>query len=315
MAMNNVCNKVFIFVGSAVLALLVFILFVQEEEDSPIDTMEIKNSNVIITAAGAVRGWRSVSVARDDAIEYGMPTNVLMQRSWSDGEHSPNFFWVDFGDWTFPFGGTNEFSHLVVSTKGEVYFEGDDASRKIAAVGDGEVMTVVPGVSRFWMAEGKDDTRILTWEKFALKSDTSVIVSAQIVLRANGDFRTSFGGVVRSFERVEAFDWDGDGIANEDDANPFYWDGHHFGQTQGQKDFVARMVGCGLRNGYFRFRATFAKAPRKRTLLRVGTNRVVVVEAGNYDFLLEKGREYTFGTQPFMPTVNYTAVDDISQEE
>ena len=51
--------------------------------------------------------------------------------------------------------------------------------------------------------------------------------------------------------------------------------------------------------------------PRRRILLTVGTNRVVVVEAGNYDFLLEKGIEYTFGTEPVNTNVIYTAVDDV----
>jgi hypothetical protein len=49
--------------------------------------------------------------------------------------------------------------------------------------------------------------------------------------------------------------------------------------------------------------------------LTVGTNRVVVVEAGDYDFLLEKGIEYTFGTEPVNTNVIYTAVDDVPRED
>ena len=92
------------------------------------------------------------------------------------------------------------------------------------------------------------------------------------------------------------------------------WDGNYLGQTEEKKEFVALSVGSGLENGYYRFRATFPSAPTRRTLLTVGTNHVVVIEAGDYDFLLEKGIEYTFGTEPVNTNVIYTAVDDVPSE-
>ncbi len=150
----------------------------------------------------------------------------------------------------------------------------------------------------FWWAEGENDSRILTWQDFALNRDTNRLVSAQMVLKANGDFTLSSNEVVRSFQRVETFDWDGETI----------------GQTDEERECVAAEVGAGLENGYYRFRATFSKAPRRRTLVTVGTNRVVVADAGGYDFLLEKGIEYTFGTEPVNTNVIYTAVDDVPRE-
>ncbi len=39
-----------------------------------------------------------------------------------------------------------------------------------------------------------------------------------------------------------------------------------------------------------------------------------LIDAGDYDFLLEKGLEYTFGREPVNTNVIYTAVDDVPNQ-
>ena len=277
----------------------------------PDDTATNDDSDVTVTAAEIAQGWRVVSIATNDVVSYEMPPNAIVYSPWAVRGGFQDRFWLDFADWMFPLG-SNEYSRVAVSTWGEIWSEWNNEEKRIAAVGG--PMAAVPGVSTFWWAEGENDSRILTWKDFALSRDTNTLVSAQMVLEANGDFLLYSNNVVRTCTRVETFDWDGDGIANVDDANPMRWDGNYLGQTEEQKEFVTLSVGSGLENGYYRFRATFPSAPTRRTLLTVGTNHVVVTDAGDYDFLLEKGIEYTFGTEPVNTNVIYTAVDDMPRQ-
>ena len=102
-----------------------------------------------------------------------------------------------------------------------------DIAREISAVG--APMLAVQGTSRFWIADGEDASKTLTWENFFLGADTNVPVNAQIALYANGDFLTRSNGVETVYARINPDDWDDDGQANEKDANPTEWDGDFFG--------------------------------------------------------------------------------------
>ena len=105
-----------------------------------------------------------------------------------------------------------------------------DASNRVVA--SGVPMMAVPGVSRFWSAEEPDGGKILTWENFFLNRDTNTPVSAQLELMPSGDYIARSNLVERLYRRVNPDDWDDDGIPNDDDLDPYFYDGENFGPHQ-----------------------------------------------------------------------------------
>ena len=81
--------------------------------------------------------------------------------------------------------------------------------------------------------------------------------------------------------------------------------------TEGYANWVDRQVGIGLTNGLYRFTARFEEAPQEPTWLYVGDSSVCVTNAGQYAFVLEKGRSYSFGTRPHLESVQYSYDDDL----
>ena len=81
--------------------------------------------------------------------------------------------------------------------------------------------------------------------------------------------------------------------------------------SAGYADWVDAKVGVDLDNGLYKFTATFPVDPPEATELFVGDLSVCVTNAGEYVFLLEKGVEYSFGTNPFDATVDYSVQDDL----
>ena len=105
-----------------------------------------------------------------------------------------------------------------------------DASNRVVA--SGVPMMAVPGVSRFWSAEEPDGGKILTWENFFLNRDTNTPVSAQLELKPSGDYIARSNLVERLYRRVNPDDLDDDGITNDDDLDPYFYDGDNFGPHQ-----------------------------------------------------------------------------------
>ena len=70
-------------------------------------------------------------------------------------------------------------------------------------------------------------------------------------------------------------------------------------------------VGVGLENGWYFLSATFPEKPVRPTLVSVGTNRMVVVESGEYLFLLEKGIVHDIHVEPWRDDIVYEAYDDV----
>ncbi|MBQ3749553.1 MAG: hypothetical protein II863_19250 [Kiritimatiellae bacterium] len=159
-----------------------------------------------------------------------MPTNATLVGNWHVHGAASSFGnnRIDFGDWRFPLG-TNDatFSSFWYFIDGRIRPTPRDAAHEICAVG--VPMYAVPGRSRLWTAEEPDGARVLTWENFFLGGDTNAPVNAQIRLYPNGDFTTRSNEVKTAYRRVNPDDWDGDGIANDIDANPLFCDGDFYG--------------------------------------------------------------------------------------
>lgn len=80
----------------------------------------------------------------------------------------------------------------------------------------------------------------------------------------------------------------------------------------GYANWVDAKVGTDLTNGLYKFTATFVEDPSECVKLTVGDFVVAVTNAGEYVFLLGKGHHYAFGTNPYIETVGYSSIDDLS---
>ena len=159
-----------------------------------------------------------------------------------------------------------------------------------------------------WFAVGTNDSRILTWDTFAVgripltshtphtpqTSQTSL--SAQIELRKSGDYIARSNGVERFYRFVDPFDWpDGE-----------------WGQPDADRASIDAAVGTGLENGYYKLTVTVPPTVCRRTLITVGDQQLAVDRPGEYAFLLAKGVRYGLDLMPYSPDIRYEAVDDIA---
>ena len=169
---------------------------------------------------------------------------------------------------SFPFG-TNEYSSLWAFSWGKLRFELGNTNTEIVAVG--APMSAVPYRSRLWSAADTNGARVVTWENFVqgrAKSGEAEsfplqagegasseaegipllrLVNAQVELLSTGDFIVRSNEIEKVYRRVDDFDWDGDGILNWSDWNPYWYDGDYAGQEDWWREYVDEMVGVGWR--------------------------------------------------------------------
>ncbi|MBQ3316306.1 MAG: hypothetical protein IJG70_10185 [Kiritimatiellae bacterium] len=266
-------------------------------------------AGVVVTAEDIARGYRLASVSTNASVSYSCPTNGAVWASWARRGAFRDWFTLAFpAGWTFPLG-SNELSRATVFADARIRPSLRAAEDEIAALGS--PASAVPGVSEFWSATGSGGSQLLTWRDFFFGRGEGEQVSAQIELSPSGDFAVRSNSVERAYARIAPFDWDGDGLANDVDPEPCVSSGDHHGQDASARESVLEAVGIGLENGWYFLSATFPEKPVRPTLLSVGTNRMVVVESGEYLFLLEKGIEYDIHVEPWRDDVVYDAFDDV----
>ena len=290
-----------------------------------------------VTPEDIVRGWQLWEVRTNCNVSYTMPEGAALASNWWVRGAFEDCSIVRLGDcsiggyvsqsnnlnnpnnqtMSFPFG-TNEYDSVWAFTWGKIRFELGNTNTEIVAVG--APMSAVPYRSRLWSAADTNRARVVTWENFVLGRErlsapagesAGGTVNAQIELRSTGDFITRSNEVETVYRRIDDFDWDGDGILNWSDWNPYWHDGDYTGQEDWWREYVDEMVGTGLENGYYKLTASFPQAGFRRTVLTVGWEEIVVAEPGEYVFLLEKGEDYEFDIEPFSPDVSFEVVDDI----
>ena len=185
-----------------------------------------------VTAEEIAQGWRLESVVTNDAVSYAMPTNGVEYMPWSLGGGYEAHFPLDLGDFAFPFG-TNVVHRVDVVSGGMVDSLPRPSCMSICAAR--EYASIVPGVGRFWWADSARPEsapyrgKVLTWENVYAGRDRTGLYNAQIELCGDGNFITRSNEVERVYRRVNPDDWDGDGLANEIDPNPYSVDGDFFG--------------------------------------------------------------------------------------
>ena len=290
-----------------------------------------------VTPEDIVRGWQLWEVRTNCNVSYTMPEGAALASNWWVRGAFEDCSIVRLGDcsiggyvsqsnnlnnpnnqtMSFPFG-TNEYDSVWAFTWGKIRFELGNTNTEIVAVG--APMSAVPYRSRLWSAADTNRARVVTWENFVLGRErlsapagesAGGTVNAQIELRSTGDFITRSNEVETVYRRIDDSDWDGDGILNWSDWNPYWYDGDYTGQEDWWREYVDEMVGSGLENGYYKLTATFPQEGFRRTVLTVGWEEIVVAEPGEYVFLLEKGEDYEFDIEPFSPDVSFEVVDDI----
>ena len=298
----------------------------------------IEETRPTVTPEDIARGWQLWEVRTNCNVSYTMPEGATLASNWWVRGAFEDCSIVRLGDcsiggyvsqsnnlnnpnnqtMSFPFG-TNEYSSLWAFSWGKLRFELGNTNTEIVAVG--VPMSAVPYRSRLWSAADTNGSRLVTWENFVLGRASVVdyqlpstnyqLVSAQVELRTTGDFIVRSNEIEKVYHRIDDFDWDGDGIRNGIDWNPYWYDGDFTGQEPWWREYVDETVGTGLENGYYKLTATFPQAGFRRTVLTVGWEEIVVAEPGEYVFLLEKGEDYEFDIEPFSPDVSFEVVDDI----
>ena len=215
---------------------------------------------------------------------------VLGRSQWGiRGAWDDDYFQAFGAEWVFPFG-TNHLSGVVVYSQGGLAASSCDEP----FVSLPFPVAMVPREGSFTVEQTSNSTAFAWWNARPGRTACETL-DAQIELFRNGDYCVSTNGVV-----VERF------IR----GNPY--PDVPIGQDNDYRDWVDEQVGVGLENGLYKFTASFPIDPIEFTLLRVGEESVVVTNAGEYVFLLEKGREYEFETIPYDPTVEYWMQDDLA---
>ena len=183
---------------------------------------------VVVSAEDILRGFRLEGIVTNDEPLCDMPVDAVEYPPWRlrAGRHTE--FTLDLGDFVFPYG-TNVINRFRVLSGGtiETY---PKLNASVAICAAREYSSLIPGVSRFWSADANGGAeKVLRWDSVFANDDRTGGYSAEIRLSANGDFSTRSNEVESVFRRVSPHDWDGDGLANEIDANPYESDGDFFG--------------------------------------------------------------------------------------
>ena len=203
--------------------------------------------------------------------------------------------------------GTNHLDRVVVLSSGEVRRSLQDRD---ALVRFGERLWSRPYVSELTAEHTPSNSCRIVWQDFYANGDTNLPRTVSAELFRNGDLAVGESGEVILVPREIPFPHDGFG--QDDD-----WVRANFTNADeilsvGYADWVDGQVGVDLENGLYKFTAIFPDVPPEATRLWVGDKEVCVTNAGEYVFLLEKGVEYGFGTEPYDDAVEYTMQDDVA---
>jgi len=192
------------------------------------------DDGIQIVPADVASGYRLESMTTNPAISYAMPSGASVVGTWNLRGAYEDVVKTDLGDFLFPIG-RHLCDSLWVYTWGFARPQLKNTSNELVAVGN--PMSAIPGASCFWTAATTNDTRLLTWENFAVgrvpvSGDVSSYVSGQIELFRSGDYIARSNDVESVYRRVNPDDWDDDGIPNEDDDEPLLGGDSDFGPHQ-----------------------------------------------------------------------------------
>ena len=187
---------------------------------------------VVVSETDILRGYRLDGIATNEMPFCEMPTNAVEYAPFRLSGGRERSFPLNLGDFVFPYG-TNSINRFRVLSGGTIEtYPRLNAPASICAAR--EYASLIPGVSRFWSADENDGAeKVLRRDSVFANRDRTGEYTAEIKLCANGDFSTRSNALETVYRRVNPNDWDGDGLANEIDANPTTSDGDFFGTGVG----------------------------------------------------------------------------------
>ena len=157
-----------------------------------------------VTPEDIVYGWQRLGPFTNDTLVYTMPEDAVLATNW----------WLRGA-----FEDVTRVSNLWAYSWGKVRFALTDTNEIVAV---GAPMSAIPFSSRLWSAADTNGAFRITWENFVLGRSNS-LVSAQVELRANGDYVTRSNELETVWRHIDPNDFDGDGYLNIDDWDPFSW--------------------------------------------------------------------------------------------
>ena len=231
---------------------------------------------------------------------------IFERRPWSlRGAWDDDFYFGFSGDWMFPLG-TNHLAGVIVHSQGDL----SASSCELPFAALPLAMAMVPNESSFATEFTTSNSYAFSWTQVRPSRLSEEKLNARIELFRNGDYTISTNGcVTEQFVREPPFPHVG--IGQDDD-----WVRANFTNATdilavGYANWVDEQVGVNLENGLYKFTVTFPVAPPEATELLVGDKSICVTNAGEYVFVLEKGVEYDFGTNPYDAVVEYSMQDDL----
>lgn len=291
-----------------------------------------------VTPQDVTNGYRLVSETPTCAIAE--PTSAAVTNwLWMKRGAYEDAFTIQATNWTFriPSGAA---SNLLVFASGHMTMRGHDGL--VLPQAFDEDVSILPmsrwnrlqngvSASAFWHEVTPSNTLVVTWINALLGRNIESNVTFQAEFYPSGDFEYRHADMTRRYSVLNAFDWDGDGLANEIDPEPYMNSGACFGQgtgwvaacftnsaeiasSGGYANWVGGQVGTGLTNGLYRLTVSVPADAVFPVKVSVGDYRVVATNSGELSFLMEKGVEYGLRVVPHCDGVQYSAVDDISGE-
>ena len=230
-----------------------------------------------------------------------------MARNWNRRGAADDSFWLDFDDgFVFPFG-DGHLSGIDVLACGEIWPSPFDTN---AVARLPSPLTVVAGPSWFSWEHTPSNTYLFAWDNCLISGVSNEYVSASVEIFRNGDVRTVYDGVAAHAPRVLPFPNIGIGQGGEWVSNMF--DNASDILASGYPQWVDGEVGYDQTNGLYKLTVSFADDPPEATLLMLGSLSVVVTDAGDHVFLLNKGVAYSGQIAPLCGGVSVSAVDDMA---
>ena len=183
---------------------------------------------VVVGSEDILRGFHLEGIVTNDEPLCDMPVDAVEYAPWRLRGGRETDFPLNLGAFVFPYG-TNAINRFRILSGGtiETY---PKLNAPVSICAAREYSSLIPDVSRFWSADANGGAeKVLRWDSVFANDDRTGGYSAEIRLFANGDFSTRSNALETVYRRVNPHDWDGDGLANEIDANPYESDGDFFG--------------------------------------------------------------------------------------
>ena len=274
----------------------------QSNMPSLTQTQIVPSSPVVTTVNHVVQSPRASAAMPFRAAKWNV------RGAWNDS------FRYAFADgWEFPFG-TGHLDRVEVCSQGRI-IPRYGSTDVIAGVG--VPLQIVNPITSFGCGPTDRNSYIFSWTNAVvgrvLHEDiaSAETIDASIELFRSGNVAITTNGVTELVPRVLPFPHDGF-VQDED------WVSGNFTNAAeilsiGYPQWVDAQVGENLTNGLYKFTVTVPDVPPETIQLVVGDYSVAVTNSGDYVFLLEKGKDYQYGTIPFLADVTCSAVDDVPQ--